>query len=77
LVAQFGGAPGAQGADFNGDGIVDMDDFAILRDYFGSGVASAPEGEFAAAVPEPGSVGALLLGSWLFVHSRRKKTTGR
>ena len=40
LVAQFGGPPGAQSADFNNDGIVDLADFIIQRENFG--IAAAP-----------------------------------
>jgi hypothetical protein len=53
LVAQFGGLPGVDSADFNGDGIVDLADFAIMRGNFGAGgTASAPEA--GATTPEPG-----------------------
>jgi|GEM_PF-2297795 len=42
LVAQFGGAPGVESADFDDDGRVDLGDFAVMRANFGAGVTSAP-----------------------------------
>jgi hypothetical protein len=53
LVAQFGLAPPAESpsADFNGDNIVNLDDFIIMRENFGYG-AAPPPGD-AHSVPEP------------------------
>jgi len=62
FVAQFGGPPGAESADFNDDNSVDLEDFAILRSNFGFGVGSAPDVQAATAAPEPGSAAMLLLG---------------
>ena len=53
LIAQFGGPPGVESADFNDDNFVDLDDFAVMRDNFGFGVVAAPDAEFGVAVPEP------------------------
>jgi hypothetical protein len=53
LVAQFGGAPGFDGADFNNDNRVDLRDFAIQRANFGFGVTSAPASVTVTTVPEP------------------------
>lgn len=56
LVAQFGGSPGAEGADFNGDSIVDLYDFVLMRRSFGFGVPSAPNAEAPADAPEPATL---------------------
>jgi len=55
LIAQFGGPPAATDpADFNVDDAVDIEDFAILREYFGTVSSSAPAGDSErAAIPEP------------------------
>lgn len=73
LIAQFGGPPGLDSADFNGDDIVDLEDFAILRGNLGFGVASAPNGEFGAATPEPATLTLLALGSLAVLRRRRKQ----
>jgi len=73
LLAQFGGPPGVESADFTGDGLVDLGDFAILRGHFDSGAAAAPDGEFAAMTPEPASAVLLLLGLGVFVHRKKAK----
>jgi T5SS/PEP-CTERM-associated repeat protein len=73
LVAQFGSTPGDESADFNGDGFVGLEDFAILRAYLGSGVAAAaPEAESPAATPEPASAVLLLLGLGAVIRHRKK-----
>jgi len=72
LAEQFGGPPGADSADFNGDGRVDLEDFAILRANFGFGVASAPEARFATTTPEPTTLSLLALGSLAVLRKRRK-----
>ena len=59
LVAQFGIAPDVESADFNHDDVVDLEDFAIMRGNFGSGMVSAPE--FRAIVPEPATLSLLAL----------------
>ena len=72
LVAQFGGAPGDESADFNGDGRVDLEDFAILRRYFGSGVVgSAPDAQFVAVTPEPAML-ILMSAGFPFLLRRRR-----
>ena len=77
LVAQFGGTPGVDSADFNGDNFVDLEDFAIQRGNFGFGVAPAPDSEFAVATtPEPATITVLALGvggSALARRPRRRK----
>ncbi|MDP6545674.1 MAG: PEP-CTERM sorting domain-containing protein [Phycisphaerae bacterium] len=70
LIAQFGGAPGLHSADFNADGFVDLDDFAVLRGGFSSGVASAPIGEFGATIPEPATLSLLILGALAVLRRR-------
>ncbi|MDP6633337.1 MAG: dockerin type I domain-containing protein [Phycisphaerae bacterium] len=42
FVAQFGGPPAEDSADFNGDGRVDLLDFVILRLNFGTGADGPP-----------------------------------
>jgi len=71
LVAQFGGTPGADSADFNGDGIVGLEDFAILRSHFGSGVASAPDARFGVTAPEPATL--ILMAGGLPLLLKRKR----
>jgi glucose/arabinose dehydrogenase len=72
LIAQFGGSPGAQSADFNGDGIVDIHDFAIQRGDFDFGASSPAGVAFGAAVPEPASLILLSLGAMAIVVRRRQ-----
>jgi len=71
LVAQFGGPPGADSADFNYDNFVDLDDFAIQRGNFGFGVVTAPEPEFGATIPEPATLSMLALGGLALLRRRR------
>ena len=73
LVAQLGGLPGVESADFNGDNFVDLEDFALLRENFGFGVVSAPNAEFGATTPEPGTLGMLALGGLALLSRRRKQ----
>ena len=56
----IGDVPGDDSADFNGDGRVDLADFAIMRANFGFGVPSAPE--YGATIPEPATLTLLALG---------------
>ena len=70
LIAQFGGLPGDESADFNRDGLVDLEDFAIMRTYFGSGVAAGPDTGFAATAPEPATLTVLALGGLLVLRRR-------
>ena len=75
LVAQFGGAPDVESADFNGDGFVGLEDFAILRACFGSGVvAAAPEAELVAVTPEPATMILLAGGLPLLLRLRRRRS---
>jgi len=71
LLAQFGGAPGVESADFNADGLVDLADFALQRGNFGFGVFPAPDSEFAAAIPEPATLSLLTLGCLAVLRRRR------
>jgi T5SS/PEP-CTERM-associated repeat protein len=77
LIAQFGGAPGDESADFNGDGRVDLADFSILRRYYGHGVvdpAAAPG--LPTVIPEPATL-AILGGGLGLVLKRRRKAPRR
>jgi len=75
LVAQFGGPPGANSADFNNDGVVDLIDFSLQRENFGFGVLSAaPEMGSLAAVPEPATLSLLALGAMAMLKRRRRRT---
>jgi len=64
LVAQFGGPPGAQSADFTGDDFVGLEDFIIMRENFGLGAAilSSPIAELATPTPEPTALMLLAIG---------------
>ena len=73
LIAQFGGAPGANSADFNGDSIVDIEDLAILRGNFGFGAASAPDAEFGATAPEPATLAIWTAGGAVLLVCRRRR----
>ena len=72
LIAQFGGAPGADSADFNGDSIVDIEDMAILRGNFGFVAASAPDAGFGAPVPEPATLAIWVAGGAALLARRRR-----
>jgi len=74
LIAQFGGPPGEYNADFNGDGIVNLADFAIQRANVGITPASAPRGLSGSAVPEPGTL--VVLTSGLILLPRRRRPGG-
>jgi len=71
LVAQFGGDPGENNADFNNDGHVDIEDFTILRSLFPRGALS-PAGDMeTVATPEPTTL--VLLGAAIPFALRRKR----
>ncbi|MDP6634470.1 MAG: PEP-CTERM sorting domain-containing protein [Phycisphaerae bacterium] len=80
LVAQFGGSPGLQSADFNNDGIVNLHDFAAMRGNFDLGLASAPNTAFGATIPEPATLSLLVLGGLAILRRARpgsiKSTAG-
>ncbi|MDP7290130.1 MAG: hypothetical protein QGH94_19260 [Phycisphaerae bacterium] len=63
LIIQFGGPPGADSADFNDDGRVDLDDFIIMRGNFGFGVPPVAAVEFGATIPEPGVLSVVVRGA--------------
>ena len=72
LVAQFGGPPGVESADFNEDGRVDLIDLAILRRNFGEGVEPLSPGAAAPATPEPATLALLAAGLPLLLKRRKR-----
>ncbi|MBT3198615.1 MAG: PEP-CTERM sorting domain-containing protein [Phycisphaerales bacterium] len=75
LLAQFGGAPGEESADFNDDHIVNLADFVIMRRNFGN--ASAPTPESQSETPEPAALVMLALGGMALVRRRKNKANQR
>jgi len=73
LIAQFGGTPGVESADFNGDKRVDLVDFAILRDNFGTGIGPGSPSN-AIGAPEPTTLSLLALGCLSLIRRRRLPT---
>ncbi len=71
LIIQFGGEPGVNSADFNGDNVVNLADFAILRENFGAVASSAPGVGPAVPAPEPTTVMLLALGGAGLLARRR------
>jgi len=76
LIAQFGAAPpaGAASADFNGDNIVDLEDFIIMRENFGYGVTppTSPLSVEASAAPGP-MASIVLLAAAPFLLKRKPR----
>ena len=79
LIAELGssGAPGTLVADFDSNGVVDLNDFAILRKNFAA-PASAPSGALGAPMntPEPATM-ILLMSAGLPVLLKRKRKSCR
>jgi T5SS/PEP-CTERM-associated repeat protein len=75
LVAQFGGPPDAESADFTGNVFVGLEDFAIMRDNYGFGVPTAPNAGPAATTPEPATL--ILLAGGLPLLLKRHRKSGR
>jgi len=73
MIVQFGGPPSAESADFNGDEIVDLHDFAIQRANSGLSIASAPAGESGATAPEPATLVLLAFGGLAVIGARWSK----
>jgi hypothetical protein len=73
FVAQLGGSPNAvENADFNEDGVVNLEDFAIMRWNYGFGAEPEPEVALGATIPEPATLGMLaLLGGLTMLRRRR------
>ena len=71
FIAQFGGPPGADSADFNGNGRVDLADFVTMRENFVAGIGSAPE--FEATTPEPATMGMLALAGLAMIRRRYRR----
>jgi len=69
FIAVFGAA-GDWRTDFNEDGSIDLMDFIMLRENFGTVVESAPSGQFTASTPEPTTLAMFAFGA-LAVFRRR------
>ena len=73
LSDRLGSASDDDSCDFNGDGVVNLKDFAILRGHFGKGApASAPDAE-SANTPEPATLTFLTLGGLAILRRRPKR----
>jgi len=68
--AQLGVRAGGQACDFDDDGDVDLDDFAILRTEWGWGLPTAPEFP-ASETPEPATISLLALGGLMILRRRK------
>jgi hypothetical protein len=64
------GAAGDWRTDFNEDGSIDLMDFIMLRENFGTVVESAPIGQYVSSTPEPATLVMFALGG-LAVFRRR------
>ena len=73
LIAQFGGPPGQQNADFNGDGAVDLADFVLQRGNFGQAADSPPTGQLGSIVPEPATLAVIIAGAGIVLRRRAKR----
>jgi len=71
--AQLGVRAADQACDFDGDGDVDLDDFATLRTEWGWGVPTAPEFP-ASATPEPATMSLLAIGGLIILRRRRRQS---
>lgn len=78
LVAQFGGAPGVESADFNDDGFVDLEDFVIMRGNIGFGGAPIPDSGSLDVTPEPCTMVLFCCGCAVLLprRGRKKKVDG-
>jgi hypothetical protein len=71
LAAQFGGPPDENNADFDNNGRVDLEDFAILRSLFPQGALSPVGNLETVTTPEPTAL--VLLGAAVPFILRRKR----
>jgi len=70
LASNFGQTGNLSNGDFNNSGRVDVGDIGILAANFGSSDGGPPSMNIL-AIPEPSSLGMLLLGGALFVRNRQ------
>jgi len=66
------GAAGDWRTDFNEDGVVDLIDFALMRENFGVVPGPGPIAVPESAIPEPFTAGILTLGGLAILRRRRK-----
>jgi len=71
FVAAFG-MDGDRQTDFNEDGKVDLEDFALMRANLGAGVGASPGGAPEAATPEPATLILLAGGLPVLLRFRRR-----
>ncbi|MDP6636255.1 MAG: hypothetical protein QGG42_15250 [Phycisphaerae bacterium] len=73
LIAQFGGPPSDLSADFNGDGVVNLVDFALQRANFGLGAVSGPADRLGPVAPEPASLLVTAGGFCVLLNRKRNR----
>lgn len=62
-----------QDGDINGNGTVNISDFGILQTNFNASLPPAPGGGAGSAVPEPGSIALLVIGSLLMLARKARR----
>jgi len=73
LLGQFGGPGDANSADFDGNGIVDIEDFRMLRINLNMPGGAPGFGPETTPTPEPATMSLLALGGLIVLKGRRRK----